>query len=453
MIIVGSGVGGYPAAIYLARKGLRVAVVEKHLVGGECTNYGCVPSKALYHFAESVKTIDRLGGRANYSWESIVEWIGEVVKSTREGLQGLLEEAGVDIIRGKAALKSPREVFVRDGDTEMLVETEKILLAPGTDPATIRGLEFDGHTILSNRDLFSIREKPERVLIVGGGVIGVEVANALASLKTDVTLVEIMDHILPFTDRDVALAVKSYLTSIGVKVLEKTSVEEVEKKTGGAIVKLSSGLREEFDKILVAAGRKPSTSELQLANAGVETDAKGYIKTNDRLETSAPGIYATGDAIGGPQLAHKAIVESIAAAKNMLGEKSFTIDYTSVPLTIFSGLEVATIGFTEKDLIAKGVRYTKVKAPVSYLSAVRIKGHKHAFVKMMMSEDGSKVYGIQIVSPNASEIISAYIPFYMGKMSSEEIAKTPYPHLTVSESLRDFAEFILGDSVHILARR
>jgi len=290
------------------------------------------------------------------------------------------------------------------------------------------------------------------MLIIGGGVIGVEMANIMSSLGVKVYIVQLSDHILPFTDRDIALAVKTHLVQKGVEVYEKTSASRVERIGSKYIVELSNSVKLEVDRVLVAVGRRPNTRGLALESIGVELDQKGFIKVNEKMETSIPGIYATGDVVGGPLLAHKAILESIIAARSILGEETPRLDYKAVPITIFSGLEVASIGYTEKELTSMGVKYSKYRIPLYYLSAVKIKGGKNAFAKILVDQEKNSVLGVHIVAPNASEVISAYLPLYLGKLDFKEASLTPYPHLTVSESLRDFTEYILGEPVHLLKK-
>lgn len=452
VVVIGSGIGGYPAASYLASKGLKVAVVEEHLVGGECTNYGCVPSKALYQFAEAVKTIEKTGGSSTYNWTSLIEWVKNIVKESREGIEHVLESRDVSLHKGRGILTAPNKIKIK-GEGELLdIEAGKILLATGTDPADIPVARFDGVGIISNREALYLNEKPSKVLIIGGGVIGVELANTYSSLGVETIVVELLEHILPFTDRDVALAVKMHLTQRGVRVHEKTTVKKIEKSNGKYVVELSNNEKIEVDKVVVAVGRKPRTMGIGLENVQVELDQKGFVKVNNKLETNTPGIYASGDVVGGPLLAHKALLESIAAARNIAGEESFTVDYKAVPITIFTGLEVASIGYTEKELANSGVKYVKFKVPLYFLSAVKIKGGKNSFAKIILSENLEKVLGIHIVAPNASEVISSYIPVYLGKLGLAEASKIPYPHLTVSESLREFAEYITGTPVHLMKK-
>ncbi|MGC9011764.1 dihydrolipoyl dehydrogenase [Thermogladius sp.] len=452
VVVVGSGVAGYPAAIMLARRGLKVAVVEEHYLGGECTNYGCVPSKAFYHVAEAARTVRKVGGSAELPWESIVEWSNSMVEAARQGIEYLFESYGVKVYNGKGVIKEGKRVKVKNGEN-VEIEAEKVLLALGTDPKPLPGLEFDGKLVVSNREIFQMRERPGSLAIVGGGVIGVEVANAFANLGVEVTVVERSNQILSFLDSDVAQAIRGHLKRRGVNVLEGVEIAGVEKGESGVRLKLSDGKEIAVDKVLVAVGRVPKTSGVNLENVGVELDSAGFIKVSPRLETSVPGIYAAGDVVGGPLLAHKAMVESMIASKNIVGKEAYNIDYRLVPLTIFTGLEVAYVGYTEKELSKLGIKYVRYKVPLNFLSAVKIKDGSYSFIKMLVSEDSSKVYGVHIVAPNASEVISAFIPVVIGKMMFEDVSQLPYPHLTVGEALREIALLMLGEPVHILVRK
>ncbi|MGC9121906.1 MAG: FAD-dependent oxidoreductase, partial [Thermogladius sp.] len=285
------------------------------------------------------------------------------------------------------------------------------------------------------------------------GAIGVEVANAFANLGVEVTVVEKTNQILPFLDSDVAQAVRGHLKRRGVNVLEGVEIAGVERGESGVRLKLSDGKEIAVDKVLVAVGRVPKTSGVNLENVGVELDSAGFIKVSPRLETSVPGIYAAGDVVGGPLLAHKAMVESMIVSKNIVEKEAHNIDYRLVPLTIFTGLEVAYVGYTEKELSRLGIKYVRYKVPLNFLSAVKIKDGSYSFIKMLVSEDSSRVYGVHIVAPNASEVISSFIPVVIGKMMFEDVSQLPYPHLTVGEALREIALLMLGEPVHILVRK
>ncbi|MET1159856.1 MAG: NAD(P)/FAD-dependent oxidoreductase [Thermoprotei archaeon] len=449
VIVIGGGVGGYPAAIQLARAGYKVALVEEHLIGGECTNYGCVPSKAMYSIAEAINNLRKINADIHFNWKDVVKWTKEVVNSTRENLEYLLENYGVTIYKGKALFKNDKVIV-----NNLELKYDKLVLALGTNPRPLPGIDFDEKLVISNRNVFYLDEKPESMLIIGGGVIGVELANIFASMGTQVILVEALEHILPFLDRDVAIALKRYLVDKGVVVYEKTTARTIDRQNNGVTVKLSNEKTYSVSNVLVSIGRVPRTTGVGLRNIDVKTDDKGFIIVNNRYQTSNPRIYAVGDVIGGPLLAHKAIIESLLVAEEIRGSEINRLDYRLVPVTIFSGLEISYIGYIEKELQSNGIRYQKYKLPISSLPVVKIKDSKYSFVKILVDRDNPvRVYGIQIVAPRASEAIATAIPIILGDYTLRRIAKTPIPHLTIAEILRDLAEYVLGEPIHYLIKK
>ncbi len=453
VIVIGGGLGGYPAAIKLSRKGYKVALIEEHYLGGECTNYGCVPSKAMYKVAEALESIKSVYNETpKLDPKTLLEWTRKTVSLSREGIEHLLEKTGVDVYFSKAVL-SDKEGLVKLSNGEEL-RGKNIILAPGTDPRPLPHIGFDGKYVISNRELFSLEELPSRILIVGAGVIGCEIAHILALLGVEVHIVEILPRIAPGIDIDLARTLERYLKSLGIKIYKQRSLQNINIRNNEVEAKLSDGTTLSVDKVLVSIGRLPKAGEAGAENAGVELDKRGFIKLADGYRTTNPRIYATGDAVGGPLLAHKALVESIIAAESIiLGKPLPRIDYHLVPLAIFTGLEIGAIGYTEEELKQNNIKYTKIKLPLGFLSAVKIREGKYSFIKMLMDEEKKKIYGIHIIAPNATEVISAFIPIYLGKISFEELVKMPYPHLTVSEAVREFAEYVLGEPVHIVLKK
>jgi len=449
LIVIGGGLGGYPAAINYARRGYKVLLVEKNYVGGECTNYGCVPSKAFYHISKSIHALKKIGLEIKPVWLNIVKWVKEIVESTRNSLEDLLYKYGVEIKHGEAIVKNNNVIV--NGES---YEYDKLLLALGTDPKQLPNIGFDGKYVVSNREIFYIENGVERLLIIGGGVIGVEIANIMADLGVEVTIVEALDHILPTLDQDVAIALKKYLIEKNVEIYEKTLVNKVNIVNNEIEALLSNNVVKKYDKVLVAIGRKPRTSRIGLESVNVKMDNQGYIIVDEHCSVDGNRVYAAGDVTGPPLLAHKALIESIIASENMLGNNISRLKPYMIPQTIFTGLEIGFIGYTENELMNMGVKYKRVKLPVNYLSAVKIADSKYSFIKLLVDPDNvDNIYGIHIVSPNASEVISSYIPYYLSKVPLRNARYIPYPHLTISESLRELAEYILGEPVHIFIKR
>ncbi len=450
-VVLGSGVGGYSTAISLAREGLRVAVVEKHLLGGECVNYGCVPSKVFYNLVEAIRMIEKYGGEWRVEWNNIVERARRIISEMRSGLEYLFNSYGIDYYEGYGVIKRRDRIVVGDH----VLETDRIVVATGTDPRPLPFIDFDGVSVINNRHIYSLEEKPSRVLVIGGGVIGVETAYYLSKLGIETTIIEAEKHILPFTDTDIAATLRGFLKEQGVTIHEKCLIEKIEKKDKQVVVKASCLDKELIvDKVFVAIGRKPNTSKLGLEENNVVLDEKGFIIVKEGYETSNPSILAIGDVTGGVLLAHKAIIEGIYAAENILkGEKKLLNPYL-VPRVYFTGLEVAVLGYSEKELKSKGIKYVKKRIPLTVLAAVRIKTGKRGYVKILHDPESiEKIYGIHIVAPHASEIISLYIPLYLGYTRLEELARTPLPHLTVSESLREIAEYMIGEPIHYFLKK
>ncbi len=255
-------------------------------------------------------------------------------------------------------------------------------------------------------------------------------------------------------DPDISRAMDKFLRSKGVRIYKGTTLQAVEKKNKELEAKLSTGETINVEKILVAIGRVPKSREAGVELAGVDTDRKGFILVDESYRTSNPRIYAAGDVIGPPLLAHKAMVESVLIADAIMGKKITKLEPASIPTTIFSGLEIATIGYSEEELKSKGIKYKRIRMPLASLSAVAVKDGDLGFVKILVDKEAkNKIYGIQIVSPNASEVISSFIPIYLGRIQLEEAAYYPYPHLTVSEAVREFAEYLLGEPVHFFIKK
>lgn len=447
-VVIGSGVAGYPAACRLADRGFRVAVVERGAIGGECTNYGCVPSKALYRVAQAAETARRLGGELRAGWERVADWVRGIVGEARRGIEVLLEERDVDIYRGGAVVHGSR---VAVGDK--VLEARRVLVAVGTEPKPFPGTVFDEKRIMSNRGFYKpLEEPPRRLLIVGAGVIGVEAAYAAATaMGAEVTVVEALPRIMPGYDIDVARTIERYLKrEHGVLVYKKTYVDKLRPLSGG-VEAVIGGERKVFDAALIAIGRRPLGPE---AAPELGFGPGGFIEHDDSMATSDPRIYVAGDAAGPPLLAHKAIIEGLVAAENMAGGSMRAPPRHLIPSTVFTGLEAAAVGFTEEELREKGVAYKKYKLSVGYLSSIRIKDGAYSFVKILVDRSRpEKVYGIHIVAPNASEAISGYLPFIYTGIDPRRTAYTPYPHLTVGETIREIAEYMLGEPVHRILKR
>lgn len=453
LAVIGGGLGGYPAAIKLARRGLKVAIIEEKFLGGECTNYGCVPSKALYRFAQAINSLNKVSRIISIDTRKALEWSRDVVKSTREGVEYLVEKYGIKLYNTHGTIIDPNG-SIKLGSGEV-IRAKNILVATGTNPRPLPNIPFDGKHVISNREFFELQDLPSSILVVGGGVVGCEISYVLSRLGVETYIVELLPRLLPGLDVDATRTVEKFLRMRGVRIYKKTVLESINVKPDGVVeARLSNGNTIHVEKILVSIGRIPRSRDAGVENAGVELDKKGFIITREGYRTSNPRVYAAGDVAGEPLLAHKALVESIRVAESIYtGKLLGKIDPHNIPVAVFTGLEVGSIGYTEDELKEEGIEYRKVRLPIAFLSGVKIKDGEMSFVKILLDKNGSRVLGVHVVAPSASEAVAHFMPLYLGKMSLEELSETPYPHLTISEAVREFAEYLLGDPVHVFLKK
>ncbi len=452
LVVIGGGPGGYPGAIRASQLGLRVALIEAERLGGECTNYGCIPTKALLRPANmiwSIRSMRFIRGELELDFSEYVSWVSSIVERISGGVEALLKGYGVDLYRGGARLVDRNTVYVENTGE---IRAEKILIATGTNPSELPSLEVDGEVIHNNRTILGVRRKPSSILIVGGGYIGVEFASLYAKIGVEVHLAEIMQNLLPGMDQDLSRAAERMLKNLGVKIRTNTTVKAVDKKQQEAYVELSNGEKLSVEKILVAVGRKPRTERLGLEAAGIDLDAKGYIKVDRGMGTSVENIYAAGDVTGPPLLAHKAFMQSIVAAENIAGKK-VSYDPRAVPSVIFTEPEMVFVGMDEEGARKSGYKPKSVKMPLGGVARAIIEGGDGGFAKIIYDEDTKQILGFVAVAPHASEIVSeAALAIEMGA-SIEDLSLTIHPHPTISEVLGEISELALGRPKHFLLRR
>jgi len=449
VVVIGGGIAGYSCAIRLAQKGYDVALIEKHKLGGECLNYGCIPTKAMHYVASILNRATKfLENDIKPDINKIISWRNRIINNLTSGIEYLLKSYGVEIIYDTAKLRKHNEVYTNND----VIRFKKLVIATGTDPLSLKGLNFDNRYILSNRDLVKLQDIPNSILIVGGGAIGVEYASIFAKLGTEVTLIELMPQLLPGMDSDLSRAVERGLRNLGVKIMKETTIDKVEKRTDYVEVKLRNGNVLKVGCVAIAIGRKPNTTDLGLESLNVELDSKGYVKTDKYMQTTNPIIFAAGDVTGPPLLAHKALIQGVIVAENIHSSKSLVFNKNIIPTVIFSEPELASIGLTTEQAKNSGVFYKNVKIPLTIVARALIENGSRGFVKFVIGRN-NEVLGAHMAGPHVSEVISAIIPLFMKKLSIEEIALTPYPHPTISEVLREISELILGQPLHIFLRR
>ena len=456
LIVIGTGPGGYHAAIRAAQLGLKVLAVEASEVGGVCLNVGCIPTKALLHAAETLhhlKVAEGFGLKAKPELDlrKLGGWRDQVVKKLTGGVGTLLKGNGVELLRGFARLVGPKEVEV-GGER---YGAKSLILATGSEPLELKGFPFGEDVWDSTRALKVEEGLPKRLLVIGGGAVGLELGQVYRRLGAEVTLIEYMPEILPQGDPETAALLRRALEKEGIRVRTKTKAVGYEKKKDGLHVRLEraeggEGGEVVVDKVLVAVGRKPRTEGLGLEKAGVKVDERGFIRVNARMETSVPGVYAIGDAARPPLLAHKAMREGLIAAENAAGKDS-AFDY-QVPSVVYTSPEWAGVGLTEEEAKRAGYRVKVGKFPLAASGRALTLGGAEGMVKVVGDEETDLLLGVFIVGPQAGELIAeAALALEMGATLTD-LALTIHPHPTLSESLMEAAEAFHKQAIHILNR-
>ncbi len=459
-LVIGAGPGGYVAAIKLAQLGKKTILIDRDKLGGECLNYGCIPSKALIHAAnlyENISKSDSIGitvSDTKVNIEKLQEWKSGVVSKLRGGIATLCKGNNIEVIFGEASFDSSYSVTVKTSTGNEIVHSDKIIIATGSKPVELPALKFDGKRIISSKEALELSRIPEDLVVVGGGAIGLEIGILYAKFGTKLTVIELTDQLLPGTDPDLVQIVSRTLRRLGANVLLKSKVvgHEDAGNREKVLIETPNGPESfETDVVLVSVGRRPLTEGLAIENAGVEVSEKGFIKVDKQLRTSIPTIFAIGDVVGPPFLAHKASREGIVAAEVIAGQTS-ELDYKALPSAVFTSPEVATVGLSESQLQKEGRAIRIGKFPLAALGRALTNDDTEGFVKVIADSETDQVLGVEIVGGGASDLISeAALAIEMGA-TSEDFALTIHPHPTLPEGIMEAAEAVKGRAIHILKR-
>ncbi|BCM22436.1 dihydrolipoyl dehydrogenase [Mesorhizobium sp. J8] len=464
VVIIGSGPGGYVCAIKAAQLGLKTAVVEKNATfGGTCLNIGCIPSKALLYasemFAEAGHAFDTLGVEIpapKLNLKKMMAHKDTTVASNVNGVAFLFKKNKIDSFRGTGKVVGAGKVSVtgEDGKVEE-IETKNIVIATGSDVAGIPGVkvDFDEKVIVSSTGALSLAKVPASLVVVGGGVIGLELGSVWARLGAKVTVVEFLDTILGGMDGEVSKQFQRLLSKQGFEFKLGAKVTGVAKAKKGATVTfepVKGGAAEtiEADVVLVATGRRPYADSLGLKEAGVEVDERGRVKTDGHLRTNVPGIYAIGDVVAGPMLAHKAEDEGVAVAETIAGQAGH-VNYDVIPSVVYTSPEIASVGKTEEELKKVGIDYKVGKFPFSANGRARAMLHTDGFVKILADKASDRVLGVHIVGFGAGEMIHEAAVLMEFGGSSEDLARTCHAHPTMSEAVKEAALATFFKPIHI----
>ena len=456
VVIIGGGPGGYNGAIRAGQLGLKTAIVEgRGKLGGTCLNVGCMPSKALLHASEMYEAavgpeFAKLGieVKPKLNLPQMMAQKAESVEALTKGVEFLMKKNKVDYIKGWGRIDGPGKVVVKAEDgTETVLETKNIVIATGSEPTPLPGVTIDNKRIVDSTGALSLPDVPKSLIVVGAGVIGLELGSVWKRLGAEVTVVEYLDRIIPGTDTEVATAFQKILTKqgfkfkLGSKITGATATDKqvqvtVEPAAGGAAETLQA------DYVLVAIGRRPFTQGLGLETVGIVPDKRGVI-ANDHFKTSAPGVWVVGDVTSGPMLAHKAEDEAIACMELIAG-KAGHVNYGIIPGVIYTKPEVATVGQTEDELKAAGVAYKVGKFPFLANSRAKINHETDGFVKVLADAKTDRILGAHAVGPNVGDMIAEFCVAMEFGGSSEDVARTCHPHPTRSEALRQAAMGVEG---------
>ena len=458
-LVVGAGPGGYVAAIRAAQTGQKVTIVERGNLGGVCLNVGCIPSKALIsvgHKFETAKHSEDMGVFATdvkLDWSKAQAFKDGVVKKLVGGVEGLLKGNKVDIVKGEAYFVDGNTVRVINEDSAQTYTFKNAILATGSRPVEIPTFKFTERVVNSTGAL-SFPEVPEKLVVIGGGYIGTELGSAYANLGSQVTIIEGGKDILAGFEKQMTAVVKKGLKAKGVEVVVGASAKGVEETDNGVIVTYEVGGEEktvEANYVLVTVGRRPNTDEMGLQEIGIEFGERGLINVDKQCRTNIPNIYAIGDIVAGPQLAHKASYEGKVAAEAIAGEPSI-VDYLAIPAVCFTDPELATVGYSEEQAKAEGIEVKAAKFPFAANGRALALNATEGFVKLVARKEDGLLIGAQIVGVGASDMIAEMGLAIEAGMTAEDIALTIHAHPTLGEITMETAEVLLGNPIHIVSK-
>lgn len=459
-IVIGAGPGGYPCAIRLGQLGVKTLCIEREYWGGVCLNVGCIPSKALINAAkrfDEFKSAEVMGfqipGEVTVDMARLQEWKSGVVNKLTGGVRTLLKGNKVEMLQGEARVTGRGEVTVRTESGEQRFTADHVVLATGSSPVQIPGFSFADPPVLDSTKALALTEIPSKMVVIGGGYIGLEMAGVFSKLGTEVTVVEMMDQLLPGFDPDVVRLLARRLKKDGVKTLLETRALGWEQADNGIVVEVenaSGKTRLEADYVLVTVGRRPNTKGLGLEELGVEMDGP-FIKVDKQLKTNVPGLYAIGDIVGNPMLAHKATHEGEVVAEVIAGH-NVQYDAKVIPAVCFTDPEIAVAGLSEPEARAAGHNIRVGKVPWAAIGKAIANNETDGFIKVIIDADTKLILGVTIIGYHASDLISEAALAIEMAAEALDVGLTIHPHPTLGEAMMEAAKAALGEAVHIINR-
>ena len=458
-VVIGGGPGGYVCAIRLAQLGLKTACIDSRgTLGGTCLNIGCIPSKSLLNLSEKfheAKNFSNLGievSNVKLNLQKMMQNKEKAVSVLTKGVEFLFKKNKITYFKGVGSFKSTNKISILDSKkVENIIETEKTIISTGSEPLALPKVDFDEKTIVSSTGALSLKTVPKKMLVVGGGYIGLEMGSVWSRLGAEVHVVEFLDHITPGMDSEISKEFLKILQKQGIKFHLEVKVENIIKKTKGVVVTTSNkeGKKLDFDcdVVLIAVGRKPNTKNLNLEKIGINLDSKKRIKVDKKYQTNIKNIYAIGDVIEGPMLAHKAEEEGISVAETIAGQAGH-VNYDVIPGVVYTTPEVATVGKTEEQLKENQIAYKVGKFSFMANSRAKAINEAEGFVKILADSKTDKVLGVHMIGPHAGEMIAEMSLAMEFGASSEDIARTCHAHPTFSEAIKEAALAVDKRTIH-----
>ena len=457
VLVIGAGPGGYVAALKLGQLGKKVLLVEKDRLGGVCLNDGCIPSKGLIHLgdllhkARKAKTQGFEAPDLRLNWAKVQDWKDVMVAGLNRGIASLAKANAVAVLAGTAQLSAAHEATITTATGQETVSFEHAVVATGSRPIAIAGFAFDGNRIISSTEALKLREAPPRLLVIGAGFIGLELGTLFAKLGSQVTIVEFLPQILGGVEPDLLGPVSRGLQRLNVEVMTASKAKNFTASQGGLLVTVQTPSGDktlETDKILLSVGRVPNSKDLGLEALGISCDSKGHILVNDHHQTKLPHVYAIGDVIGPPYLAHKASREAVVTALHIVGRPAQTRGV--IPAAIFTDPEIAVVGESEAEARARGAEIIVGRFPFTALGRAHAMRETEGFVKIAADKNTHKILSGAIVGPDASDLIGELCLAVKLGATLEDLGSTVHPHPSLSEALAEAAEAALGEALHIL---
>ncbi|WP_436372839.1 dihydrolipoyl dehydrogenase [Cytobacillus sp. BC1816] len=466
LVILGGGTGGYVAAIRASQLGLKTAIVEKGKLGGTCLHKGCIPSKALLRSAEVFATAKHsedfgvVTSDVSINFSKVQERKSKIVDQLHKGVQHLMKQGKIDVFEGTGRILGPSifspmpgtiSVEMNNGDENEMLIPKNVIVATGSRPRTLPGLDIDGQLVMTSDEALALEEVPSSIIIVGGGVIGIEWASMLSDFGADVTVIEYADRIVPTEDKEISKEMQRLMKKKGVKIVTGAKVlpETLQKGEGVTISAEVKGSQQEFsaEKLLVSVGRQANTEGIGIENTDIQIE-KGFILANEYFQTKESHIYAIGDVIGGLQLAHVASHEGIVAVEHIAGKNPSPIDYSLVSKCIYSSPEAASVGLTEDEAKEKGHNVKTGKFSFRAIGKALVFGESDGFVKIVADKDTDDILGVHMIGPHVTDMISEAGLARVLDATPWEVAHTIHPHPTLSEAIGEAALAVDGKAIH-----